>query len=139
MTLSALDHEEIRSLLARYNFGIDFGDADAWVACFADDGVMRVEGVPADHPFARPVVGRDALRTFIEGFAQATGGRTRHWNTNIEITDDGAGGAEVRCYLMTLVLAEESPAFGTTGVYHDRVVKRDGRWVFLERVVDLGH
>ena len=50
MSLTSHDYEEIRQLLARYNFAIDFGDIDSWVQTFTSDGVFRCLGLPDGTP-----------------------------------------------------------------------------------------
>jgi 3-phenylpropionate/cinnamic acid dioxygenase small subunit len=35
------DKFAIQELIARYNHAIDFGNYDAWVECFAEDGVFE--------------------------------------------------------------------------------------------------
>ena len=47
MPLTAQDHEDIRQLLARYNFAIDLGDVAGWVSTFTTDGVFECLGLPA--------------------------------------------------------------------------------------------
>ena len=48
--MDAIDYEEIRQLLGRYNLAIDLGDAAGWAATFAPEGVFRCTGVPEGHP-----------------------------------------------------------------------------------------
>ncbi len=40
MSLQPNDYEEIRQLLARYNFAVDFGHVDEWVDTFTADGTF---------------------------------------------------------------------------------------------------
>ena len=42
MSLEPSDYEEIRQLLARYNFAVDLGDADSWVNTFTPDGTFSL-------------------------------------------------------------------------------------------------
>jgi uncharacterized protein (TIGR02246 family) len=133
MGLSALDYEEIRQLVARYNFAIDGGAADDWAACFTPDGALVVAGLPEDHPLAGRFEGTAALAAFAKTAFTLTEGRARHWNTNLAIDGDGES-ATTRCYLLWLT-AGAGPVEGQAATYQDRLVKRDGRWLFVERQV----
>ena len=62
MSLNAQDHEEIRQLLARYNFAIDFGDIDGWVQTFTPDGTFSCLGLPDGAPLGGTHEGESALR-----------------------------------------------------------------------------
>ena len=46
MSLQPSDYEEIRQLLARYNFAVDFGHIDKWVDTFTPDGTFSCVGLP---------------------------------------------------------------------------------------------
>jgi hypothetical protein len=134
--MSALDYEEIRQLLARYNFAIDLGDADGWAACFTEDGAFECAGLPDDSPFGGRYEGTAALRAYATRHAGLYKGRARHWNWNLEIEGDGATAA-MRCYLLALSVGKPPAVKGSSGIYRDRLVKRDGRWLFAERHVTM--
>ena len=38
------DHIAIRELAARYNRAFDYGNAEAWAACFTEDGSFEMAG-----------------------------------------------------------------------------------------------
>jgi ketosteroid isomerase-like protein len=134
--MTALDHEEIRQLLARYNFAVDLGDADGWAGCFTTDGVFLC--TPEGGPLTGRHEGRDALVAYARTHYGINKGRARHWNWNLEIEGDG-GTASMRCYLLSVrATSPESPAaLGVTGVYRDRLAKVDGRWLFAERHIHI--
>jgi uncharacterized protein (TIGR02246 family) len=134
MGMTALDYEEIRQLLARYNMAIDGGDADGWARCFTPDGVFECIGLPDGHPFAGRFEGADELAAFATKSFELTEGRGRHWNNNLAIQGDGEW-ATMRCYLVVLTTGKPGAIQGATGIYEDRLVKRDGRWLFAERHV----
>ena len=136
MGMTALDYEEIRQLLARYNFAVDFGDADGWADCFTPDGVFRC--TPEGGPLTGRHAGRDALVAYAVTHHGASGGRARHWNWNLEIAGDGDT-ATMRCYLAAYAATgtEAPAALRVTGVYRDALVKVDGRWLFAERHVHV--
>jgi uncharacterized protein (TIGR02246 family) len=136
MALDPLDHEEIRQLLARYNFAVDFGDAAGWAGCFTDDGVFHC--TPEGGPLTGRHEGRDALVAYAETHYALNQGRARHWNWNLDIDIDGDE-ATMRCYLAAYAAtAPDSPAaLRITGVYRDRLVRVGDAWRFAERHIHL--
>jgi SnoaL-like domain len=136
MGMSALDYEEIRQLLARYNFAIDLGDADGWAACFTEDGVFECLGLPEGSPFGGRYEGSAALRAYATMHFGVYKGRARHWNWNLEIDGDGES-ATMRCYMLNLSVGKPPAVKGSTGIYRDQVLKGDGRWLFAERHVTV--
>ena len=44
MPLTLADREEIRGLIARYDFALDLGDPDEYANCFTEDGVFLHTG-----------------------------------------------------------------------------------------------
>lgn len=133
MALTALDHEQIRSLLASYCFAIDLGAAEEYCSLFTDDGVFQVAGLPEGHPFGKARSGAAELEELHRIFQAASGGKGRHLVVNVEITDgpdDTA--ASARCYLLTVV-AGSPAALGASGSYADDLRKVDGVWRFARR------
>ena len=123
------DHEQIRTLLARYNFAFDAGDASAWAACFTADGAFESTGVESE-PVR--VEGPD-LRAFAERQQAINQGRGRHW-TNNEIIEVDGDHATMRCYLLAVTTDRRIAAVGT---YRDELRKVDGDWLFTLRHVDV--
>ncbi len=123
------DHEQIRTLLARYNFAFDSGDAPAWVACFTADGAFESTGVESE-PVR--VVGADLL-AFAERQQAINQGRGRHW-TNNEIIEVHGDRATMTCYLLAVTTSRR---IASIGVYRDELRKVDGRWLFTLRHVDV--
>src|SRR5829696_10453996 len=103
MLLTAADCEEIRQLLARYNFAIDLGDATGWAACFTDDGVFECSGLADGHPLGGRFAGGEALRSYANTHFAIAKGRARHWNGSIQI-DGGGDRATMRCYMLQLFI-----------------------------------
>src|SRR3954451_1623641 len=127
--MDVADHEQIRTLLARYNFAIDDGDAAAWAACFTPDGVFESTGVESTlvHIEAKD------LHAFAERQHAITQGRGRHW-TNNEIIEVDGDRATMTCYLLAVTTGRR---IASTGVYRDELRKVDGRWLFTLRHVDV--
>ena len=134
--MTALDFEEIRRLLARYNFAVDFGDAEAWADCFTPDGVFIC--TPEGGPLTGRHAGRDALVAYARTHYGIAKGNARHWNWNLDIDGDGQT-ATMRCYMTVFTATRsESPAtLSVTGVYRDSLAKVDGRWLFTQRHIHV--
>ena len=137
MSLQAHDYEEIRQLLARYNFAIDFGHIDDWVETFVPEGKSSCVGLPEDAPLGGTHEGKDALRSYAESHFGVNQGRARHWNWNLVIEGNGDT-ATMQCYLNAYSAGQgESALFRVTGVYRDRLSRTESGWKFVEREVTI--
>ena len=137
MSLQADDYEEIRQLLARYNFAIDFGHIDDWVETFVPEGKFSCVGLPEDAPLGGTHEGKDALRSYAESHFGVNQGRARHWNWNLVIEGNGDT-ATMQCYLNAYSAEQgESALFRVTGVYRDRLSRTESGWKFVEREVTI--
>ncbi|MBA4813215.1 MAG: nuclear transport factor 2 family protein [Acidimicrobiales bacterium] len=137
MSLQADDYEEIRQLLARYNFAIDFGHIDDWVETFVPEGKFSCVGLPKDAPLGGTHEGKDALRSYAESHFGVNQGRARHWNWNLVIEGNGDT-ATMQCYLNAYSAGQgESALFRVTGVYRDRLSRTESGWKFVEREVTI--
>jgi uncharacterized protein (TIGR02246 family) len=121
--------ERIRDVIARYAHCVDGGRFDELVELFAPDGVLEVEGEPANR-------GRDAIRDFVTGtgheLAADTGApRIRHHVSNVLIDLDGSDRARARCYF----LAVTDRGVDHWGRYLDDLVRAGDRWHFARRRV----
>ncbi len=124
----ARDKATITELIARYNYAIDHNDYQGWANTFAPDGVFV------------GIIGRFAAHKELDKFIAsvksltATSPNLRHYVTNV-LPD--INGNEARCtsfLLMTSTKAGVS-TIALAGEYEDRLVKLNGQWLFLERVV----
>jgi 3-phenylpropionate/cinnamic acid dioxygenase small subunit len=137
MSLQADDYEEIRQLLARYNFAIDFGQIDDWVETFVPEGKFSCVGLPEDAPLGGTHEGKEALRSYAESHFGVNQGRARHWNWNLVIEGNGDT-ATMQCYLNAYSAGQgESALFRVTGVYRDRLSRTESGWKFVEREVTI--
>ena len=137
MSLQAHDYEEIRQLLARYNFAIDFGHIDDWVETFVPEGKFSCVGLPEGAPLGGTHEGKDALRSYAESHFGVNQGRARHWNWNLVIEGNGDT-ATMQCYLNAYSAGQgESALFRVTGVYRDRLSRTESGWKFVEREVTI--
>lgn len=112
------DYIDIQQLYARYNYIIDAGDVEGYVALFVPEGSFN------------KFVGHDGLRTFMKN---RVAGNRRHWNTNLVITPtpEGARGA---VYLMFVDVGLKPPAITGAGKYEDTLVKTSEGWRFSKRM-----
>lgn len=116
-TLTTQDYIDIQQLYARYNWVIDAGDVEGYVALYTPDGSFNTFN------------GADGLRTFMKG-RQA--GTRRHWNSNLIITP-APGGASGKVYLMLVDVGQKPPAIATAARYDDMLVKTPAGWRFKSR------
>jgi len=76
------DKIEIQELMARYNFALNFGDAEGWAACFTEDGIFEC-------PFGE-FKGAETLRKYAkERTLERRDYPVRHMLTNIVIDVHG--------------------------------------------------
>ena len=137
MSLEPSVYEEIRQLLARYNFAVDLGDVDSWVNTFTPDGTFSCVGLPDGAPLGGTHQGQDALRAYAETHFSINQGRARHWNWNLLIEGDGDA-ATMQCYLNAYSAGQgDSALFRATGIYRDRLVRTADGWRFAQREVTI--
>ena len=119
-----LDHVEIRELAARYNYAIDEGRPEEWVATFVPDGTFESAALGVH-------TGTDALLAFATGYSAAVTGR--HCTSDYVVEVDGDE-ATSRCYLI-LVNNASTPIVSVTAVYEDRLRRTADGWRFVHRSV----
>jgi len=121
--------EGVRDTIARYAHCADSGRFEEMVALFAEDGVMDVEG-------RAPLRGRAAILAFLTETRQSLRDTTtrpfiRHHVNSVQVEVEGEDGARAASYFFAIT--ERGPDHW--GRYRDRLVRRDGRWLFAERKV----
>jgi len=136
------DHEEVRQLFARYSQTLDFGDAEGFVACFVEDGVLDTsapeEGLSGVHR------GREALRRFAVASTEYSAGRVRQSSLNVLVEGDGQTARATSYVIVTRAYPDAtkphlkpSPVtrseLTTTGMCFDELVKVQGRWLLSRR------
>ena len=137
MPLEPSDYEEIRQLLAQYNFAIDFGNIEQWVDTFTADGSFTCLGLPEDAPLGGHHEGKDALREYAKRHFSINQGRARHWNWNLLIEGNGDE-AKMTCYLNAYSAGQGDTAlFRVTGIYRDSLQRTDSGWKFAKREVSI--
>lgn len=121
--------EEIRAFIARYcRLNDALTELDALVALFAEDAVMR-------NPAGRHE-GREAIRAYYTNFFETGTLFARHHVVNQVITVVEPGLARHDAYFIA-VLGRGGESKIVYGSYADTVVKRDGGWLFQEKINDI--
>ena len=118
------DELEIRELVARYNYAIDEGRPEEWVATFVPDGTFESTALGTH-------TGAEALHTFAIGYIAAFTGR--HCTSDFVIDVDGDE-ARSRCYLIA-VNNTAAPIISATAVYDDVLRRTPDGWRFVHRKV----
>ena len=122
-TGSIEDRLAIRELYSTYGDSSSRGDTEAWLDCWADEGVWH------SHLFTR--VGKAELR---EQWDQL-------WVAFEKVAFLGdLGSAEVhgeeavtRCIAREIIRLKDGGIYKLVGRYDDLLVRRDGRWLFARR------
>lgn len=130
------DREAINALMWRYARALDTANADAYAACYTEDGQFGVGD--------NATKGRAALHEMIARFAAGRDGnpppRLLHMNADtwIEFVDDTH--AKHHSYWLTMRMASgDTPAsVAAAGVGVDELVKVNGRWLIEVRNVTAG-
>lgn len=134
MPLTPDDREEIRELVARYDFALDLGEFDAYASCFAPDGAFWVDGFGEGSTVGGRHQGRDALRDFAKLNFEAYKGHFRHWNNGVQVIEGDGEVAQMQSYMIGITVGMLGEAqILETGMYYDTLRKIDGKWLFEER------
>ncbi len=125
------DEQQIVALLCEYCDSVDRGDLDSFAGLFAD-GAWGIAGDLA--------TGAAAVRAVLDNVIIYDGTpNTRHLMSNVQIAvGEGGDSATARCCItvMQCVPGDFPLQAIFIGTYHDRLRKRDGRWQFVERVIE---
>jgi len=113
-----------------YAAAVDGNDPAALANLFTPDGRWQLSDTP--------MIGRDAIRTYLTDFVARKTVTSMHVTTNVRITLTGPDSATGTAYVMIYGIAKgEKP--GTPrglGVYRDRFERTAEGWRFAERVLD---
>ena len=127
------DRLAIHELVASYGDAVTRRDADDWIACWADDAVWKLPAIPG----MERIEGRDAI---LKAWLEAMPGWPFQVNIqspgSIEVTGDTAHG---HSYTRELNTDTAGKTERWTNRYTDEWVKRDGRWLFASRSLDVLH
>ncbi len=125
------DRVAIHELVASYGDAVSRRDADAWGALWAQDGVWKLPEIPG----MESIEGKDAiLAAWIEGMKEFPFQINRQTLANVTVTGDTAKGDT---YTSEVVKDKEGKPAHWHNVYHDEYVKRDGKWLFKTRTLQI--
>jgi hypothetical protein len=119
-----LDLEEIRQLVAKYNFAFDGRDEAAYVACWTQDGFVERRN---SKPSCR---GHAQLAALARDFPV----NGRHITTDLVIDLQGDN-AEMKNYMLYLDMGPPCEV-SMFGVYFDKLVRTNEGWKFSERIFE---
>ncbi len=130
-----LARESIRQAMARYSIAGDDFDADEYISCFCDDGIMEFVEFPGVGDLK--LDGRQAIYDFVSnwfgavqrGEAAIPGGFMRHNLTTSRIDLVDAGHATARTYC---IVFNENGA-DSSGIYTDEWRRVGEQWLIAHR------
>ena len=128
---------EIVRTLHRYAHAIDYGDEEAWVDCFTEEGIFDIRSRHA-HQLKRVIKGRNELRAFIAGHTRAPELWHKHLLVEPLVDLTGSDSATSRSYLAVVMEHDDVPVLRVFGRYLDQLERgADGRWRFRERIAEI--
>jgi len=126
--ITADDRFEIQDLYARYSRAVDANNGALWIDCWTPDG----EFVPAVGPTAgTPYRGHQAISDF-GNVRPDNYTRARIWTGNYLLEDRGDY-VEGTCYGLVVTVDGPAPELSAAIVYHDEIVRHEGKWKFRAR------
>jgi uncharacterized protein (TIGR02246 family) len=128
-SFSSSPEEQIRNTLARYAQVHDKRDVDGYAALFAEEGCLAVMS-------GGRFVGRPAVREFMSNYYanQSPTSRTKHVYVNSVIELHADDTADVTSDVVAYRCdADGVWGINSIGIAIDKLVFRDGSWLFLER------
>lgn len=132
------DRAAIEELQARYLFGLDFRDPEAYANTFTEDGVLdygagKLEGRQAIHDM---VAGIRARETEARAKATVRPAANRHNISNISITVNGDTATSTSYWFnYGNTTADYKAQLNSFGHYEDELRKVDGKWLFTLRKI----
>lgn len=132
------DRIAIRELLESYADCVNQRDAEGWAALWAEDGRWLLPNLGDGYRLeGRATIGP----AWVKMMEDYHGPAAAPWPIMFQLvpgTLSVAGDAgEGRCYSFESFDDGTGRTIHTKGVYDDRFVRQDGRWLFLERVWNL--
>jgi hypothetical protein len=129
---------DIQDVIHRYALYYDEGEMDKLEGLFADEATFVFERPIGD--VAATYEGRAAICELLSARRAETHAQPlqrRHIVTNTVFSNVTASAAETISYILLGSTQDERLDILATGVYRDRLIHRDGRWLFLERRLAL--
>jgi uncharacterized protein (TIGR02246 family) len=136
----AEDRSQVENLIARYLFALDWRDADAYAATFAENGVLdfaggQLKGRKAIHDMIAGLTAREKAAAAKDPSSKPPP-RKRHFVTNI-VFDVAGNTAKGKAYWTQVsnATSDGKPVIAEYGHYEDELVKIQGQWLFAKRTV----
>ena len=133
--MDAASKLEIHELLARSAYALDERDLAMLEACFAADASLVLDIAGGTGPVRFD--GREKVLGLMRDSMAAQKDKRRHVTTNTMVVAER--GDEVSLVSNLTLTSVENGAIRlvTSGLYRDRVRREGGRWVIVERRIDL--
>lgn len=123
------DRLAIRERIDAYADAVFRHDADAWIACWAEDAVWRMPGVEVSTKPNIKAAWEGAMANFtLAAFFSSPG--------SIRIAGETA---EVRVYTQEILILRDGGVRKIVGAYDDRLAKVGADWLFAARVYTVLH
>jgi hypothetical protein len=132
--LSSDDRFAIQDLMARYAWALDTGDVEALVACFT------AEAEVVEEVFEEPDrwQGHEGIRRLAAHYHSSPGFPGRQHHISQLLIEGDAPECSAKSFAFVTECRGEPPyTLRFAGYYEDRVVKREGAWLFLRRTIRL--
>ena len=113
----------IRELMSDYADAMFQCDLDAWLACFTEDCLWRGNNTE--------MRGLEALEASWPNLWNPL--RRMAYFTEVAAIHVDGDRATARCYSRQIMFRKDDKVDKVAGLYHDTLVKRDGRWLYAER------
>jgi 3-phenylpropionate/cinnamic acid dioxygenase small subunit len=126
---------EIHELLARSAYALDERDLALLEACFAPDASLVLDIAGGAGPVRFD--GRGKVMGLMRDSMAAQKDKRRHVTTNTMVVGEEAGEVSLVSNLTLTSVENGAIRLVTSGLYRDRVRREAGRWVIVERRVDL--
>lgn len=135
MAMDAAAKLEVHELLSRAAYALDEHDQELMGACFAPEAEfhLRIAGRDPIPPF----VGHAAIMGLMSNAMQTQTDKRRHVVSNVFFEETGDDEATVVSNLTLFGTENGVIRLISAGLYRDRVVRRDGKWLLAVRSIDL--
>lgn len=118
----------IRELIGDYSDATFRQDAEAWLACWTEDGVRAQAGAREHHGKAALRAMWDAVWAMLDKLA---------FFTEIGVIEVQGDQAITRCYCREILFLKDGGVRKVVGVYDDQLVRQNGKWLFARREYQL--
>ena len=123
------DRLMIRERIETYSDAVFRHDAEAWIACWAQDGVWRLPGIDVTGAAQIKAAWQGAMSGFTLAAFFATPGA---------IMVDGDR-AKARVYTQEVLILKDGAVRRIIGAYDDALARIDGHWLFSSRAYAILH